>query len=151
MKQSKYEYKDPLFKDPILSKLINVLMRKGKKSKIEFMVYKSLELIKKKTKESPLTILKKAVQNIQPSVELKSIKIAAKSYQIPFEISLKRQRNIGIRWLIESINNRSEKELYNRIFLEVINAYQQKGNAFKKKDDVHHKAESNRSYIHYRW
>nr|NP_066327.1 ribosomal protein S7 [Malawimonas jakobiformis]AAG13694.1 ribosomal protein S7 [Malawimonas jakobiformis] len=151
MKLLKQEYKDPLFKDPIISKLINVLMKKGNKSKIEKIVYKSLELIKKNTKKTPLTIIKKAISNIKPSVELKSIKIAAKSYQIPFEISLKRQQNLAIRWLVESVNNRSEKELTNRLYLEILNAYQQKGNAFKKKDDIHHKAESNRSFIHYRW
>lgn len=151
MKKVTTEYKDPIYKDPIVSKLITVLMKNGNKSKIESLVYLSLQLIKKKTKINALTILKKAIHNIKPSIELKSVKRGAISYQIPFEISLKRQQNLAIHWLVESVRNRSEKYLVNRLYLEIINAYQQKGNAVKKKDDIHHKAESNRSFINYRW
>jgi small subunit ribosomal protein S7 len=145
------EYKDPIYKDPMISKLINILLINGKKAIIEEIVYKCLQILKKKKKQNPLVILKKAIENIEPTIILKSIKIAGVSYQIPFEINKSKQQNIAIKWLIESVNNRSEKTLINRLYLEILNAYNKKGSAYKKKDEIHHKAVSNRTYIHYRW
>jgi small subunit ribosomal protein S7 len=151
MKSIIKQYNDPVYKDPLVSKLINVLMKDGKKSIVEKLVYNSFQIIKKKTKKNPLIILKHAINNIEPSLSLKSIKIAGKSYQIPFELSLQKQKNLAIKWLVDSVNNRSEKSLTNRLYLEILNAYQQKGNAIKKKDEIHRKAEANRTFIYYRW
>lgn len=151
MKIMNNEYKDPIFKEQIISKIINVLMNHGKKSIIEKKVYKCLQLIKKKKNTNPINFLNKAIKNIEPTLELKNIKIAGISYQIPFEVSLKRQRNIAIRWLVDSIISRVEKSLVNKLYIEIINAYEQKGSAYKKKDDIHRKAEANRTFVHYRW
>jgi len=151
MKIINNEYKDPIFKNKIISKLINVLMNHGKKSIIEKNIYKCLKLIKIKKKMDPIQILNKAIQNIEPTLELKNIKIAGISYQIPFEVSLKRQTNLAIKWLIDAVDSRIDKSLINKLYIEIINAYEQKGSVYKKKDEIHRKAEANRTYIHYRW
>jgi small subunit ribosomal protein S7 len=145
------KYKEPINNDSTVSKLINVLSVNGNKTIIEEIVCKSLQLIKKNTKQSPLTVLKIAIFNIRPTITLKSVKIAGKSYQIPFPINKEKQDDLAIQWLVEAVDNKSEKTLIDRLYQEIVNAYNKKGSAYKKKDDIHHKAVANRTYIQYRW
>lgn len=142
---------DPLYKDSTIHKLINVLMKNGKKSIAEKAVYKTLELIKIKYNQSPLYILKEAIDNIQPSVEIKTIKKNGKEYKIPYEINLKRQQSLAIRWLVLNLKKSNEKTIQLKLFHEIINAYNKKGLSFKMKDDLHQQAEKNRPNLHYRW
>nr|YP_009118116.1 ribosomal protein S7 [Malawimonas californiana]AJF22872.1 ribosomal protein S7 [Malawimonas californiana] len=142
---------DPRYKDIVLTKLINTLMKNGKKSIAEKAVYKTLELIKTKYNKSPLPILKEAIENIKPSVEVKTIKKHGKEYRIPCEINTKRQQSLGIRWIVKSLKKSSEKGLKFKLFNEIMNALNKKGLAYKMKDDMHQQAEKNRSNIHYRW
>jgi small subunit ribosomal protein S7 len=127
-------------------------MEKGNKSKIEKIINKTLLILKDKVKtENPIEIVKKAIKNIEPTIELKSIKIAGITHQVPFEIKTTRQESLAIRWLVSSAKNRSEKTIVLRLSQEILSAYKNKGASFKKKDDIHKKAELNRTLIHYRW
>lgn len=144
-------YKDPIYKNTLISKTINILMKKGKKSVIERKLFGSLQLIKMKKKQNPLQVMNKASSNIEANIELRSIKIAGVRYYVPFEINQNRQKGLSIRWLSEAINAQKSTNLTNRFYTELLNAYNQKGYAYKKKDELHKKAEANRSFIHYRW
>jgi|SRR5579885_1421858 len=147
----KKEYKDPIYKDPLVSKTINIFMRKGKKSKVEHIIYETLKTIKIRYKENPVLFFRKAVDNIRPNVELKTIRLSGTRYQIPFELNTSKQLNTAIRWLHEAVSQRSEKKIKSRLLMEIADAYEQKGIAYKKKELIHKKAVANRTLMHYRW
>ncbi len=137
--------------DPIVAKFINSLMYDGKKSKAEKIFYGSLNRIKEQTGKDPLEVFHVALNRVKPSVEVRSRRVGGANYQVPMEVNSFRRQSLGIRWLINSSRARSEKSMIGKLSSEIIDAHNNRGNAVKKKEDVHRMAEANRAFAHYRW
>lgn len=142
---------DPVYQDRQVSKFINCLMKCGKKSVAERIFYGALERIRSQTKEDPLELFHKAIKNVSPVLEVKSRRVGGANYQVPVEVSPKRQESLAIRWLIQYARERSEHTMEERLAQELIEASNNKGGAIKKREDVHRMAEANRAFAHYRW
>ena len=142
---------DPKFSDLVLAKFINTLMLDGKKSVAEKIVYKVLDIIKDKGNVEPMKIFKQALDNIGPSVEIKSRRVGGSTYQVPIEVRVERKMTLAMRWIIEASRKRGEKGMKLRLAGEILDAVQGRGGAFKKKDDTHKMAEANRAFAHFRW
>lgn len=142
---------DPKFNDNLVSKFTNFIMRNGGKSVAEQIVYKSFDVISEKTKEDPLRIFKKALDNVKPVLEVKSRRVGGATYQIPVDIRPERRVGLGLRWIIESAEQRKEYGMVNRLAGELLDAYKNTGLSVKKKDDTHKMAEANKAFAHYRW
>jgi len=142
---------DPVYHDLTITEFINCVMREGKKSISEKNFYGAMELIRERTKEEPLEVVKKAIKNASPLLEVKSRRVGGANYQVPVEVTPKRQESLAIRWLIQYARERSEHTMAERIALEIMDAAGNKGNTIKKRDDVHRMAEANRAFAHYRW
>ena len=142
---------DPKFKSTIIPKLINSIMYDGKKVVAEKIVYEAIEKIKSKTKEEPINIFNEAINNIRPTVEVRSRRVGGATYQVPVEVKSKRAQALAIRWLVSASRKRKNKQMSDKIFNEIYDAYQKKGSAVKKKEDVHKMAESNKAFAHFRW
>jgi len=142
---------DPVYHDVTITEFINCVMREGKKSISEKNFYGAMELIRERAKEEPLEVVKKAIKNASPLLEVKSRRVGGANYQVPVEVTPKRQESLAIRWLIQYARERSEHTMAERIALEIMDAAGNKGNTIKKRDDVHRMAEANRAFAHYRW
>ena len=142
---------DPKFKSTIIPKLINNIMYDGKKGIAAKIVYEAIEKIKTKTKEEPINIFNEAINNIRPTVEVKSRRVGGATYQVPVEVKSKRAQALAIRWLIDASRKRKDKHMSDKIFNEIYDAYEKKGLAVKKREDVHKMAESNKAFSHFRW
>ena len=142
---------DPKFKSVVIPKLINSIMYDGKKIVAERIVYDAIEKIKSKTKEEPINIFNEAINNIRPTVEVRSRRVGGATYQVPVEVKSKRAQALAIRWLIDASRKRKDKHMSDKIFHEIYDAYEKKGSAVKKKEDVHKMAESNKAFAHFRW
>lgn len=142
---------DILYKKKIISKLVNFLMKNGKKTSSEKIVSSSMRLIKQSTDEVPLKIVLKSIENSRPLVELKSIRIGGVTHQIPIETNLKRQDSLAIRWIVHHARQRSEKKMSERLARELLDIYYNKGLTIQKKEEQHRRAENNRAFAHYRW
>ena len=142
---------DPKFKSTIIPKLINSIMYDGKKVVAEKIVYEAIEKIKSKTKEEPINIFNEAINNIRPTVEVRSRRVGGATYQVPVEVKSKRSQALAIRWLVSASRKRKDKQMSDKIFNEIYDAYEKKGLAVKKKEDVHKMAESNKAFAHFRW
>jgi small subunit ribosomal protein S7 len=142
---------DPKFKSTIIPKLINNIMYDGKKGIAAKIVYEAIEKIKTKTKEEPINIFNEAINNIRPTVEVKSRRVGGATYQVPVEVKSKRAQALAIRWLIDASRKRKDKHMSDKIFNEIYDAYEKKGLAVKKREDVHKMAESNKAFAHFRW
>ena len=142
---------DPKFKSPIVPKLINSIMYDGKKTVAQKIVYDAIEKIKTKTKEQPITIFNEAINNIKPTVEVRSRRVGGATYQVPVEVKSKRAQALAIRWLVDSARKRKDKHMSDKISNELYDAYEKKGAAVKKREDVHKMAESNKAFAHFRW
>ncbi|RJO67540.1 MAG: 30S ribosomal protein S7 [Myxococcales bacterium] len=142
---------DPKFHDKLVTQFINNLMRRGKKSVAEQIFYDSLNTIEQKLKEDPLQVFRKAVDNIKPVVEVKSRRVGGATYQVPVEVPTERKLALAIRWLIGYAKSRTENKMEERLAAELIDAYNRRGNAYKKREDVHKMAEANKAFAHYRW
>jgi small subunit ribosomal protein S7 len=142
---------DPKYKSKLVSKFINCMMNDGKKSVSESIMYKAFEIIETKTKEPPLKIFEKAMDNVKPVIEVKSRRVGGSTYQVPVEVRRSRRRALGIRWLIAFARKRSEKTMSERLAAELMDAANQRGAAIKKKEDTHRMAEANKAFAHYRW
>ena len=142
---------DPKFKSIIIPKLINSIMFDGKKNVAEKIVYEAIEKIKKKSKDEPIKIFNEAINNIKPTVEVRSRRVGGATYQVPVEVKNKRAQALAIRWLVDSARKRKDKNMSDRIFNELYDAYEKKGAAVKKREDVHKMAESNKAFAHFRW
>jgi small subunit ribosomal protein S7 len=142
---------DPKFKSVIIPKLINSIMLDGKKNVAEKIIYEAIEKIKKKSKDEPIKIFNEAINNIKPSVEVRSRRVGGATYQVPVEVKTKRAQALAIRWLVDSARKRKDKNMSDRIFNELFDAYEKKGAAVKKREDVHKMAESNKAFAHFRW
>ncbi len=142
---------DPRYGDRLVAKFTNCLMLRGKKSVAEKILYGAFDIIEHRTKEDPLRIFKKAVENVKPSLEVKSRRVGGSTYQVPVEIRGERRTALGIRWLISYSRKRHEKTMAEKLAGELMDAAAGRGNAAKKKDDTHKMAEANRAFAHYRW
>ena len=147
----KIQVLDPKFKSSIIPKLINSIMLDGKKTVAEKIVYEAIDKIKSKSKEEPITIFNNAISNIKPSVEVRSRRVGGATYQVPVEVKAKRSQALALRWLIDASRKRKDKNMSDRIFNEIYDAYQNRGSAIKKKEDTHKMAESNKAFAHFRW
>ena len=142
---------DPKYKSTIIPKLINSIMYDGKKTIAEKIVYEEIEKIKLKSKEEPINIFNEAINNIKPTVEVRSRRVGGATYEVPVEVKSKRSQTLALRWLIEASRKRKNKRMSDKIFNEIYDAYQNKGSAIKKKEDTHKMAESNKAFAHFRW
>ena len=142
---------DPKFQDRLVAKFINDLMKKGKKSTAEQICYGAFSVMEERTKEEPLKLFKKALDNVKPVVEVKSRRVGGATYQVPVEVRQERRVAIGMRWLINYAKERGEKTMREKLAGEFMDAANNRGNAVKKRDDTHKMAEANKAFAHYRW
>ncbi|MBI4525139.1 MAG: 30S ribosomal protein S7 [Deltaproteobacteria bacterium] len=142
---------DPKFSDRLVAKFVNTIMSRGKKNVAERILYDSLDIVAAKTKEDPLAIFKKAMDNTRPVVEVRSRRVGGATYQVPVEVRPQRRLSLGMRWLIQSARSRTEKSMEEKLAGELIDAANNRGGAIKKKEDTHRMAEANRAFAHYRW
>ena len=142
---------DPIFNSTIIPKLINSIMYDGKKVVAEKIIYEAIEKIKSKTKEEPINVFNEAINNIKPTVEVRSRRVGGATYQVPVEVKSKRAQALAIRWLVDASRKRKDKQMSDKIFNELYDAYEKKGSAVKKREDVHKMAESNKAFAHFRW
>ncbi|MEC7832206.1 MAG: 30S ribosomal protein S7 [Pseudomonadota bacterium] len=149
--QNKIIKPDSLFNNIAVSKLTNMIMVDGKKSVAEKIVYQALEILSKKNDGDALSLMDKALQNVSPSVEVKSRRVGGSNYQVPVEVNQKRKQSLAMRWIIEAATKRSEKSMKDKLAYELIDASENKGSAVKKREDVHKMAEANKAFAHYRW
>ena len=142
---------DPVYNSPLVARFVNTLMWDGKKAVAEGILYKALNAIKDKTQEDPLKVFKKAIENVQPKVEVKSKRVGGATYQVPVEVNATRRIALAMRWLVGYARERGEKTMVDRLANEILDAAANKGNAMKKREDVHRMAEANRAFASYRW
>ena len=142
---------DPKYKDVVLAKFMNNLMKDGKKSVAEKIVYGAFEQITKTSKDDPLEIFSKALEEVSPVVEVKSRRVGGATYQVPLEVKTARKMALAMRWLVNSAKNRSEKNMSTKLANELIDASEGKGEAVKKRQDTHKMAEANKAFSHFRF
>jgi len=142
---------DPKFGNMVVSKFMNSIMYAGKKSVAEAIVYGALDMIEGKTKQSPVSIFQQALDNVMPTIEVRSRRVGGATYQVPVEVRTDRRQALGIRWLITAARDRNEKTMTERLSAELLDASNNRGNAVKKREDTHRMAEANRAFAHYRW
>ena len=142
---------DPKYKSTIIPKLINSIMYDGKKTIAEKIIYDAIEKIKSKSKDEPLNVFNDAINNIRPTVEVRSRRVGGATYQVPVEVKSKRSQALALRWLVDASRKRKDKNMSDKIFNEIFDAYQNRGAAIKKKEDTHKMAESNKAFAHFRW
>jgi small subunit ribosomal protein S7 len=142
---------DPKFGSVVITKFMNSIMYDGKKSAAESIVYGALTTIEAKTKQSPITVFDQALENVMPTIEVRSRRVGGATYQVPVEVRTVRRQALGIRWIITAARGRNEKTMTERLSAELLDASNNRGNAVKKREDVHKMAEANRAFSHYRW
>jgi small subunit ribosomal protein S7 len=142
---------DPKFGNVVVTKLMNSIMYAGKKSAAESIVYGAFEAIEGKTKNNPLTVFQQALDNVMPSIEVRSRRVGGATSQVPVEVRTSRRQALGLRWIIEAARSRNEKTMMERLSAELLDASNNRGNAVKKREDTHKMAEANRAFSHYRW
>ena len=142
---------DPVYGDVDVTRFTSIVMRDGKQATAEAIVYGSLRLVEDRTKEEPLKVFRRAVENCQPGVEVKSRRVGGANYQVPVEVRPERRMSLAMRWLVRYSRDRSGKSMVEKLANEIIEASHNRGNAVKKRDDVHRMAEANKAFAHYRW
>ncbi len=142
---------DPVYGSPIVTQLVNRILRDGKKSTAQRIVYGALEGVREKTDGDPTTVLKRALDNVRPSLEVKSRRVGGATYQVPVEVAPARATTLALRWLVDYAQVRREKSMTERLMNEILDASNGLGAAVKRREDVHKMAESNRAFAHYRW
>jgi len=149
--KKRYLLPDPKFNDTLVTKFVNYLMEEGKKSVAYGIFYDAIEVVEKKTNESGLEVWKRAMNNLMPSVEVKSRRVGGATFQVPVEIRPERKINLSIKWMIDYSRMRGEKTMMDRLAAEIIAASKGEGAAIKKKDDTHRMAEANKAFSHFRF
>ncbi len=142
---------DPKYKNTLVSKFINGLMREGKKSLSQGIFYQAMDIVEKRSKEDPLKVFEQAMEHVKPVLEVRSRRVGGATYQVPVEVRSNRRQALAIRWLVNFSRKRGEKTMAQRLAGELLDAYHQRGMAFKKKEDTHRMAEANKAFAHYRW
>ena len=142
---------DPKFNSTIIPKLINNIMYDGKRGVAAKIVYDAIEKIKTKSKDEPINIFNEAINNIKPTVEVRSRRVGGATYQVPVEVKSKRAQALALRWIMEATRKRKNKTMAEKLYFELLDASQNKGSAIKKREDTHKMAESNKAFAHFRW
>ena len=142
---------DPKFGNVTLAKFMNHVMISGKKSVAERIIYGAMEIVKTKLNRDPLEVFDQALENIAPLVEVKARRVGGATYQVPVDVRPSRRLTLAMRWLVEYSRDRGEKDYAKRLAAELMDAFNNRGNSIKKKDDVHRMAESNKAFSHYNW
>jgi len=142
---------DPKYNDVLIQRFINSVMWDGKKSLARRLVYRALDLSEKRVKEDPMKVFRKAIDNVKPELEVKARRVGGATYQVPVEVRLDRKMSLAIRWLLRYARERSEKTMIEKLAGEIIDAYNNRGGAVKKREDTHKMAEANKAFAHYRW
>jgi small subunit ribosomal protein S7 len=142
---------DPKYNSVVVSKFVNRMMWEGKRSVSLRIVHRALAALQSKTDKEPLEVFLKAIENVKPAIEVKSRRVGGATYQVPVEIRDSRREALGMRWLINAARNRSGRGMDERLAAELLDAYNNTGTAFKKKEDTHKMAEANKAFAHYRW
>ncbi len=142
---------DPIYQSPLVTKFINTILRRGKKSTAEGIFYGAMDIIRERTKDDPIKMFKKAVENVKPMLEVKSRRVGGSNYQVPVEVNPARRLSLSIRWLISFAEGRGEKTMREKLANEILDAGNLRGGAVKKKEDTHKMAEANKAFAHYRW
>jgi len=142
---------DPKYNSILVGKFVNNLMKKGKKSLAESILYGAFDIIEERAKEDPLSLFKKAVENVKPRVEVKSRRVGGSTYQVPTEVRPSRSQALSFRWIISFATARSEKTMAAKLAGEILDAANRRGSAIKKREDTHKLAEANKAFAHYRW
>ena len=143
--------KDAKYQSDLILKLMNSIMYDGKKTIAEKIVYDALNKLQSKAKEEPIKIFDAAINNIKPTIEVRSRRVGGATYQVPVEVKQKRSKALAIRWLVNASKKRKDKNMSDKICFELYDAYQGRGSAIKKKEDMHKMAESNKAFAHFRW
>jgi small subunit ribosomal protein S7 len=142
---------DPVYNSRLVSQVINKVMLRGKKSTAEKIVYDALDRVGQKTGKPPLEVLEQAVKTVTPVLEVRSRRVGGANYQVPVEVPQRRARTLAVRWLVQFARERREKHMEEKLAGEILDALNQQGGAFKKKDDIYRMAQANKAFAHYRW
>ena len=142
---------DPIYRSVVVTQLVNKVLLRGKRSTAEKIVYKALEICEQKTGGEPLSVLKRAIENVKPQLEVKSRRVGGATYQVPVEVRPRRANTLAIRWLVGYSRQRREKTMAERLANELLDAGNGLGASVKRREDMHKMAESNKAYAHYRW
>ena len=142
---------DPKYKSELVAKFINKIMLDGKRNLAQSILYDAFDIIHNKTKEDPLSLFQKAVENVKPIVEVRSRRVGGSTYQVPTEVRFLRRTTLSLRWILANAKQRGERGMAAKLAGELIDAFNSKGGAFKKKEDTHRMAEANKAFAHYRW
>jgi small subunit ribosomal protein S7 len=142
---------DPVYNSKLVSQVINKVMNRGKKATAEQIVYSALDRIGEKTGKPPVEVLEQAVKTVTPVLEVKSRRVGGANYQVPVEVPQRRARTLAVRWLVDFARDRREKGMVDKLAAEILDALNQQGGAFKRKDDVYRMAQANKAFAHYRW
>lgn len=142
---------DPLYNSKLVTKLVNNIMLDGKKGVAQTIVYDAFKMIEKKTEQNPLKVFEEALENIMPVLEVKARRVGGSTYQVPMEVRAERRQTLGLRWLISYTRKRGERTMAERLAAEIMDAKNNTGAAYKKKEETHRMAEANRAFAHYRY
>ena len=142
---------DPLYNSQLLTRFVNVVMRDGKKTTAERILYDALEAIRQRTNDDPMKVFKRAIENVKPAVEVKSRRVGGSTYQVPVEVRPSRRLALSMRWIIQNAKRRGERTMRQKLAAELMDAAENRGAAIKKKEDTHRMADANKAYAHYRW
>src|SRR6186997_2639921 len=142
---------DPIYSSKLVSQVINKVMSRGKKSSAEQIVYRALDMVGEKTGKPPVEVLEQAVKTVTPVLEVRSRRVGGANYQVPVEVPQRRARTLALRWLVTFARERREKSMEDKLAGELLDALEQQGNAFKRKDDMYRMAQANKAFAHYRW
>jgi small subunit ribosomal protein S7 len=142
---------DPIYDSQLVTQLINRVMTRGKKSTAEHIVYTALDRVGEKTGRPPVEVLEQAVKTVTPVLEVRSRRVGGANYQVPVEVPQRRGRTLALRWLVTYSRDRREKHMADKLAGEILDALEQQGNAFKRKDDMYRMAQANKAFAHYRW
>jgi small subunit ribosomal protein S7 len=143
--------RDPVYDSTLVTQVINRVMLDGKKSNAERIVYQALESVGQKTGQNPVEVLERAIKSVTPVLEVRSRRVGGANYQVPIEVPQRRARTLAVRWLVTFSRQRREKEMYEKLAAEILDATNQQGGAYKKKDDIYRMAQANKAFAHYRW
>jgi small subunit ribosomal protein S7 len=142
---------DPIYGSPLVTTFVNAIMRDGKRGVAEKILYTAMEKVQQKSEDDPLKVFKRAIDNVKPTMEVKSRRVGGSNYQVPVEVAPKRRLSLAIRWLINFAKERPERTMINKLAGELLDASAGRGGAMKKKEDIHRMAEANKAFAHYRW
>ncbi len=142
---------DPIYRSVLVTQFVNKVLQRGKRSVAERTVYEALEIVKDKTGAEPIATLKRAMENVKPQLEVKSRRVGGATYQVPIEVRPRQATTLAIRWIVGYSRQRREKTMAQRLANELLDAQNQQGGAFKRKDDIYRMAQANKAFAHYRW